>query len=315
MVIIRVVILFFKEAAAVLVDTYNQWLDDKALKMAAALSFYTIFSLSPVLVIVIAVVGSIFGRQAVRGEIVGQIGDLLGRDGAKVVQSVIRNASVETSGIFPTILGVGVMILASVIVFLELKESLNIIWGIEMRPGRPIRNLIKNRLISFAMVIGSGVLLLVSIIISAVLSGLRQFLLDVIPRFVPLLQWINWMVSILMVTLVFALIFKYIPDARIEWKYIWIGSIVTSALFLLGKFIIGLYLGSSSYQSVYGTAGSLVVVLIWIYYTALIFFWGAEFTQVIRNRYGRSPLEPSANAIVVPKTTRIIERTVKGKKT
>lgn len=277
-------------------EVFEKWADDKAPKLGAAVSFYTIFSLAPLLIISIAVAGFIFGEEASRGELVDQMRDLIGRDGAMVVQTAIKNASDKTSGTIAAIISIVTLIIGATAVFVELQDSLNMIWKIKPKPGRGIiRGLIMDRLISFAMVVGVGFLLLVSLVVSAVLATVNDFIsenLFSVP--VTLLDMANIGVSLAVIFLMFAMIFKVLPDVDIAWSDVWVGALVTALLFVAGKYLIGLYLGSSSLSSTYGAAASLVVLLLWVYYSAQIVFLGAEFTQVYANRFG-SGIKPSSH--------------------
>lgn len=265
----------------------DKWTDDKAPKLGAAVSFYTIFSLSPILLITIAVVGFIFGKEAARGEIVEQIGGLVGNEGAQIVQTAIQNAGDTTSGIIATIISVIILIVASTGVFIELQDSLNIIWKIKPKPSRGFfRSLIMDRLISFAMVLGMGFVMLVSLVISALLSALNKFIGSYFSIPIDLLEFLNILFSFVVIFLLFSMIFKFLPDIILAWRDVWAGALVTSLLFVLGKYLIGIYLGSSSYTSTYGAAGSLVIFLMWIYYSAQILFLGAEFTYIYAVKYG-----------------------------
>ncbi len=271
-----------------IVDVFDKWITDKSPKLGAALSFYTIFSLAPLLVIAISIAGFIFGPEAARGELVGQIKDLIGIDGAQVVQTALKNTNDPESGLIAVIISLLTLIIGSTVVFVELQESLNIIWRVKPKPERNmLKGLLKDRVQSFALVITTGFLLLVSLIISALLSALSDFIAE---RFVEipvyLLDIANLLISLGVIYLLFAMIYKILPDVHISWKDVWVGSLVTSVLFVLGKYLIGLYLGTSSLSSTYGAAGSLVILLLWIYYSAQILFLGAEFTFVYATKFG-----------------------------
>lgn len=304
-----------KEGLSLFGATYIEMLDDKVFKMTAALSYYTLFSLAPLFIIVIAIAGFIFGEEAARGEVVAQIQGLVGTSGAEVVQSLIKSAAFSAGGLFATIISVVIILLGAMGVFIELKESLNIIWGVEPRPGKPILQLIKFRIGAFSMVLIMGFLLLVSLMMSAVIVILNNYIGDRFPVLLPAVEIMNIVVSFAIITLLFAMIFKFLPDVILNWKYVWIGAIITSVLFSLGKYLIGLYLGSSSFSSTFGAAGSLVVLLVWLNYSALILFFGAEFTQLYRKRYSDVPLTAKKNAIVIPKISELVKQKMdEGKK-
>jgi len=302
--------LSFKLTWKLLVETANQFIDDKGLKMAAALSYYAAFSLGPLLMIAISITGIFFGEDAARGEISRQITYLVGPDSAEMIESIIEGASNKTTGIIAGIVSILFLVLGSVGVFLELQESLNIIWGVELKPGRGIWGFIKNRLISFSMVIATGFLMMVSLLINSIIYLLYNFLNDYFEHILPASEVINIITSFIIITLMFAMIFKYLPDVIISWKYVWFGAIITSLLFAVGKYFIGLYLGNSAYSSTYGAAASLVIMFIWIYYSGIILFFGAEFTQVYRNRFASTELQPDTDGIKITKVSDLIKESV-----
>ncbi len=269
-------------------DVFDKFIDDKCPKLGAALSFYTIFSIAPVIVISIAVAALIFGKEAARGEIIMQIQGLVGYDGAEVIQTALKNAQYSSQGFITLLTGFVALVIGSTVVFVELQDSLNMIWKVRPKPGRNMfKGLLKDRVQSFAMVIGTGFLLLVSLVVSAVISSLNDYIsmrFFNIPKF--FLDVSNIVISLLMSFLLFMMIFKVLPDVHIEWKHVWVGALVTAVLFVLGKYLIGLYIGTSTLSSTYGAAGSLVIFLLWIYYSAQILFLGAEFTQVYAIKYG-----------------------------
>ncbi len=296
-----------KEGFSLIGTTYIELLDDKVFKMTAALSYYTLFSLAPLLIIVIAVAGFIFGEDAARGQIVGQIQGLIGTSGAEVVQSLIKNAAFSSGGVIATIISIVIILLGSMGVFIELKESLNIIWGVEPRPGKPILLLIKTRIGAFSMVLIMGFLLLVSLMMSAFIAILSSYMGAHFPVLLPVVEILNIIVSFVIMTILFAMIFKFLPDVELKWRYVWFGSVITSLFFSAGKYLIGLYIGSSSYSSSFGAAGSLVVMLVWLNFSALIMFFGAEYTQLYRKKYSNSPLVAKKDAIVIPKVSQLVK--------
>jgi membrane protein len=277
-------------------ETFAEWSKDKASRLAAALAYYTVFSLAPLLVIVIAIAGSVFGEEAARGEIVGQIQGLVGRDGAEVIQTTIENANKPAVGTIASVISVAVLFFGASGVFAELQDALNTVWEVQPKPGRGIINIIRSRFLSFTMVLGIGFLLLVSLVLSAALTALINFFGHVLPGIDFIWQIVNFILSFVVTTLVFGLIYKVLPDVKIAWSDVWIGAIITSLLFSIGRFVLGLYLGNSSFGSTYGAAGSLVIILAWVYYAAQILFFGAEFTQVYARRYG-SQIVPARNAV------------------
>ena len=284
-------------------ETFQEWQEDKASRLAASLAYFTIFSIAPLLIVVIAVVGAVYGRDAAQGQIVTQLQGLLGQDGAQVVQEMVQNASQPQSGTVATIIGIVTLLLGASGVFGALQDSLNTIWEVAPKPGRGIRQILHDRVLSFTMVLAIGFLLLVSLVVSAALSAFDQVIADALPGGDWVARGVNLAISFSVITLLFAMMFKFLPDAEVRWRDVWVGAAVTAALFTLGKFLIGLYLGNSSVASVYGAAGSLVVLLIWIFYSAQILFLCAEFTQVYAKRYG-SGSQPSKNAIRVTEAQR-----------
>lgn len=291
----------------ILVETINQWIDDKAFKLSAAVSFYCLFSLFPVLIIIITVLGKIYGEKAVRGELVNAIGNIVGQRGAQTIQTLLGNVSSQGQEGLAIVFGAIFIVISSIVVFVELKESLNVIWGVEPKPGQSIKNLLRDRLLAFAMVLCSGLLFLFFLIWDSLLNALDSMLKAHIPQLLPLIQWLNSIFLFIFLTVVFVLIFRILPDVKIKWRYLWIGALTTSFLFFIGRRLIGLYLRHSDWVSIYGAAASLVVLLLWIYYSALIFFFGSELTQVIRQHYSREPLEVSPNAVLITKTTKMLK--------
>jgi membrane protein len=283
-------------------DTFSGWSEDKIPRLGAALAYYTVFSLAPLLIIVISIAGFVFGAEAARGEIVGQLRGLVGEEGGKAIQTMIENAGREKqSGIMATVISVVTLLFGASGVFGELQDSLNTIWGVKPKPGRGLVGMLKDRFVSFTMVLGIAFLLLVSLVLSAAIAAIGTVVGGSDSE--GLLHIVNLVVSFGVITLLFAAMYKYVPDVTIEWRDVWVGAAVTSVLFTLGKFAIGLYLGKGSVASAYGAAGSLVILLVWVYYSAQILFLGAEFTKVYAKAYG-SGLRPEADAEPVSPETR-----------
>jgi membrane protein len=272
---------------SILVEILNKWLDDKCFKLSAALSFYTVVSLAPLIMIAIAIAGFIFGEQAAQGQIVFQIQGLMGRDGATVVESILKNASESNTGLIVTIISLIILFFSSTAVFAELNDSLNIIWKVKPKKGRVLKGLIKERILSLAMVIGIGFLLLVSLMASAIMTALSDFISKNLSLPVASINTFNTVFSFFATFLLVSIIYKVLSDVRLAWTDVWLGSSVTTGLFMFGKYMIGYYLGNSTYSSVYGAAGSLAVLLLWVYYSAQILFLGAEFTYVYAKRFGK----------------------------
>lgn len=296
-----------KQIWRLLKETFKEWQDDNASRLAAALSYYTIFSLAPLLIIAIAIAGAVFGDEAAKGEIVKQIEGLVGEAGAEVIQTALQNAQKPDTRNFASIISIGVLLFGASNVFAQIQDALNTIWEVEPKPGRSIWQTLRKRFLSFAMVGGVGFLLMVSLILNAVLAGMVNYFGSLIPGFDFLWQFANFAISFGVITLLFALIYKVMPDAKIAWNDVWIGAAMTSLLFVIGKSLLGLYLGNGSFGSAYGAAGSLIVLLAWINYAAQIIFFGAEFTQVYASKYG-SHIVPDENARRVPEA----DRTNKG---
>ncbi len=283
---------------SLLKETFSEWSKDKASRLAAALSYYTIFSVAPLLIIAIAVAGLVFGQEAASNQIVGEIRGLVGDQGAQAIQTILQNANHKGGGIVATVVGVVTLLVGASGTFGELQDSLNTVWKVEPKPDRGLKGILHDRFLSFSMVLVIGFLLLVSLLLSALLAGLGKYLGDVLPMSQSLIQGLNFGISFAVTTLLFALLFKVLPDAFVRWRDVWVGSAFTALLFSLGRFLIGLYLGRSSVSSAYGAAGSLGVGLIWGYYSAQILFLGAEFTQVYAKHFGKA-IEPKPNAVKV----------------
>jgi membrane protein len=288
--------------------TLEEWNADNATHLAAALAYYTIFSLAPLLIIAIAIAGLLFGREAAQGQLVGQIEAYI-NDGqtAEFIQSMLKNASTPATNILATMVGVAVLLFGATGVFGELKNSLNLIWDAPARPSS-IRNLIIQRILTLAMVLVSGFLLLASLIVSTVLVAAKDWVEVIWPGMGAFGLAANFLFFFLVTVLLFALVYKYVPDMNIAWRDVWIGAAATAVLFSAGRYLISLYLSHSTVQSTYGAAGSLAVLLLWVYYSAQIFFLGAEFTQVYARTEGsrrhEHPLlleEESAPEVLVDK--------------
>ncbi len=247
-----------------------------------------------------AVAGLMFGQQAAQGEIVRQVGDVIGMQSAEVIQKMIENSRRPATGIIATIIGFVTLLFGATGVFVELQSALERIWKIPPKPDRGILVLLKDHFVSFTMVLGIGFLLLVSLILSAALSALTHFLGESFQGSIFIFGLVNATVSFAVVTVLFAMIYKILPDVELEWRDVWLGALITSVFFAIGKYFIGLYLGKSSVSSTFGAAGSLVVILVWFYYSAQIFLYGAEFTQVYAKRRGSWILTRSAEEKLKP---------------
>jgi len=267
-------------------------------QLSAALAFYTFFSLTPLLIVVIAIAGLGLGQEAAQNQIIGMLQGLVGQESAIAIQAMVREASTPSSSIAATLTGLVTLFLGAGAVVGQLQTSLNTIWRVTAKPWEGVLSLLQARFVSFALVLGLGFLLLVSLIISAVLAALSQVVFSILPGGAAVWQVVDVLLSIGLITVLFALIYKMLPDVELAWRDVGIGAAITSLLFTAGKLVIGLYLGQSSTTSVYGAAGSLVVILLWVYYSSLIFFFGAEITQVYARTYGARVI-PTKNARLV----------------
>lgn len=268
-------------------DSVNGYIEDDALSRGAAIAYYTIFSIAPVLVIVIAIAGLVYGPEAARGAIVGQLRGMIGLDGAEAIQAMIASASNRKSGILATIFGIVTLLITATGVFGEMQAGLNVIWKAAPSPHTStVSRLVRARAASLGLVAALGFLLVVSLAASAGVTALAHVLQRVLPNIDLLLHVVNFLLSYTLITLLFAAIYKVLPDHPIAWYDVWIGALATSFLFTVGKTAIGIYIGSSQVASSYGAAGALVIVLLWVYYSAQIFLFGAEFTKAFAHRHG-----------------------------
>ena len=282
--------------------TMSDWYEDRAQRIGAALAYYTIFALAPGLVIVMALAGLMLGPGA-ESQIIGQFHELIGEQGATAIEATVRSARNETLGATGTALALIPLVFGLWGVFGELQDGLNTIWGVTPKPGRRIRDILKERFWSFAMVVGIGFVLLVSLVLSAWLAAVGTYVGSLLPAPAAGLEALNFVISFVVITGSFALIFKLLPDVRIAWRDVWLGAAVTSLFFTVGKFLIGLYLGKSAVASAYGAAGSLVIIVVWVYYSAQILLFGAEFTKVWTKRRG-SGFVPEKTAVPVTQEAR-----------
>ncbi len=265
------------------------WWTDNVPRLGASLAYYTLFALAPILVVAISVAGLVFGADAVRGEVVGQIQGLVGRQGAEAVQSMIQGAAHRSASRLATVIGLVTAFLGATGAFIELQTALNAIWRVQPRPGVSVLAFLKQRLISFGLVVGVGFLLLVSLIVSAALAAFNRYLGSLFPALTALWDASNVLVSLGVVTLLFAMVYQVLPDVRLRWRDVWVGALVTAGFFSIGKQVIGLYLGTSTLASTYGAAGSVVVLLVWVYYSSQVVLLGAEFTRFYVERFGGEP--------------------------
>ena len=285
---------------SVLKEAAVGWSAHRAQKLGAALAFYTTLALAPLTLIAIAIAGYFFGEEAARGGIVNQIEGFVGREGATVIETLIQKASEPHHSRIATAISIGLLLFGATGVFAELKDSLDTIWEVKPKPGLGVWEMIKTRGLSFATVLGTGFLLVVSLLLTAILTAFTNWLGRRLPETVSLAYLFDVPISFIVITLLFALIFKLLPDVTVRWRDVWIGAVLTAVLFMIGKYLIGVYVARAGIGSIYGAAGSLVVLLIWTYYSSLILFFGAEVIRANATRHGRH-VAPTECA--VPMTT------------
>lgn len=287
-----------------IVRSIQEWREDKVPRLSAALAYYTIFSIPPLLILFLAVAGQVFEREQVEAQLIGQVSSLVGQAGAMAIEQILENAHEPGSTLLAGLISVVTLLFGASAVFGQLQEALNTIWEVQARPGRGILGTVKDRFFSFTMVVVVGFLLLVSLVISTALSILNDFIIGYMADLLIVANALNLVVSFASITLLFALLFKVIPDVKIAWRDVWVGAAITALLFTLGKWAIGFYLGNSATASTYGAAASLIIILLWVYYSVQILFLGAEFTQVYANRFG-SRVVADEDAIPLTEKTRI----------
>jgi membrane protein len=292
-----------RELGGLLRTTFNEWMGDKVPQLGAALAFYTLLSLPPILVIAISLAALAFGEEAARGRIIEQIQDLVGKEGATAIQNMIASAHRPGIGSIAALIGLATLLFAASGVFSQLQDSMNTIWEVQPKPGRGIWGTITDRFLSFVMVLGSGFLLLVSLLLSAIVSAFIHYAEGVVPALGSALLLGDFVVSFVVFTLLFALIFRVLPDVQIAWRDVWVGSILTTVLFMAGRAVLGVYFARGTFGSTYGAAASIVILLTWVYYSAQILFFGAEFTKAYADRFG-SRIVPTPNAEPVTQEAR-----------
>jgi membrane protein len=286
---------YIRRLGSLLKETAIQWDEDQAARQAASLALYTLLSVAPLLIVSIKVAGIALGDEAARGQVSQEIGRLVGPQAGAAIEAMVNNAKQPGQGVLGSLVGLGVLLFGASGVFGELQTSLNQIWEVKPRPGRGIMGFLKERFFSFTMVMGVAFLLLVSLVVSAVLATVTEHFRELVP-YAPLWWVLNVAIGIGITTVLFALIFKVIPDARIGWHDVWVGAFATAVLFSVGRVALSWYVGRSATVSPFGAAGSLVALIVWVYYSAQILFFGAEFTQVFATRYG-SRILPSPHAM------------------
>jgi membrane protein len=280
----------------VTVTTLKNWFAHDSLAESAALAYYTVFSLAPVLLIVVAIAGAVFGTDAVRGRIVGQFGGLMGEEQAKMIQTILQKTQEGKSSGLAAAVGIVTLVVGASGVFAQLQSSLNRIWEVKPKPGHFFRDFIRKRLLSFAIVVAIGFLLLVSLVVSTGIEALRNYVSQRFAGDAVWLEWANAILSFALFTLLFAMIYRILPDAKIPWRDVWLGAFVTSLLFVFGKWAIGLYMGRAAVTSAFGAAGSIVALLVWVYYASFIVLFGAEFTHAYAKLLEEHVTPPEAGA-------------------
>ncbi|MCO4293231.1 YihY/virulence factor BrkB family protein [Solitalea sp. MAHUQ-68] len=282
----------------------REFQEDKVMKLSASLAYYTIFSLPPMLLVIISLCDLFYGKQAVEGAVFSQIRGVVGDKPAMLIESTLQNVSITKNASIATIIGLVTLFFGATGVFHEIQDSINQIWGLRLKPNKGKRGWLKfltNRLLSFSMVISLGFILLVSLMLNGLIEAFIHRLMQLLPEGeVYMIYWTNLFITFIITTSLFAIIFKVLPDARIHWKDIWIGAVVTAFLFMVGKFLIGIYLTNSTISNAYGAAGSLILTLLWVYYSAVILYFGAEFTQVYAQMFGKD-LHPNDYAMWIEK--------------
>lgn len=280
-------------------DTFNAFSDDNAMRMSAALAYYTIFSLAPLLLIIIWLMGFFFGEQAIEGQVFQELNNIVGKESAKLIQEFIQGVSLAGKSGLAIIIGIGTLVAGATKVFVEIQSSINSIWGVRAKPTKGWLKLIVDRVLSFSVIIGLGFLLIVSLTVNIIIDYLSGFLIQYFPDTTLFFAGlINNSISFIVIAILFGAIFKFLPDAEIKWSYVRRGAIFTTILFILGKYLIGLYMQFTAPASAYGAAGSMIIILLWIYYTSAILFFGAEFTQIYARRHSEDII-PSKYAVRV----------------
>jgi membrane protein len=281
------------------------WWNDNVPRLGASLAYYTLFALAPILIVAITIAGLVFGPDVVQRQVTAEIGGLVGEEGGVAVRAMLEGAAQRGSDGIATAVGLVTFFLGATGAVLELQTALNAIWRVKPKPDAGIKDMLLQRLLSFGLVIGVGFVLLVSLLVSTALSALNSYIGALVPQIADLWQGINTLVSLGIVTLLFAMIYQFLPDVDLRLRHVWVGALVTAGLFNIGKYLIGLYLGTSGVASAYGAAGSVVVLLVWVYYSSQIVLLGAEFTRAYTERFGglRPTVSPHATKDAKPEAT------------
>lgn len=287
----------FKDIFSLLKETYKEWNADEPFELSSVIAYYAIFSLPALLVIIISVAGMFFGAEAVTGQISAQIGEMLGKDAGEGIETMIVNANKGGKNIVATIIGIATLLFGATGVFIQLQKSLNKVWNVKANPNEGLKRLLVLRATSLGLILAIGFLLLISLVISTGLAAFGDWITKMLPDFMFYVMYVlNIILSLGIMTLLFAMIYKLLPDVKLQWKAVWIGAFVTALLFEIGKSGLSIYFGKAEPGSAYGAAGSIILILLWVSYSCLILFFGAEFTQVYAKRYGHI-IEPSPHAV------------------
>lgn len=298
---------FFGDTWVLLKASGTGFMNDRALKLCAALAYYTVFSMAPLLVLLMSVASIFFGEEAIQGQIFGELNDLIGNNAAKQIQEMIKNVSLSGNTTSALVIGIVTLLIGATSVFVEIQDSINMIWKVKAKPKRGWLKIIKDRLLSSSLVISLGFLLVVSLVVNSMVLALSGILTRYLPDItVWLVNALNLGLSFVVIATLFGIIFKFLPDVKISWKDVKWGAFFTAMLFLVGRYLIGLYIQTTGTESTYGAAGSLMVVLVWIYYTAAILYFGAEFTQAYASHFGVR-IEPADYAVYVEQQEREME--------
>lgn len=290
----------FRKLPKILVATFKGFSEDNGLKLSASLAYYTLFSIGPLLLLLLSLVSIFYGQEATEGKIFYQLNGLLGADAAKQVQEIIKNISLSGQTNFTLVIGIITLIIGATSIFIEIQDSLNMVWKLKAKPKKGWLQFLKNRLLSSSLIISLGFLMLISLVVNGVIEAMVGWLGNYFAGdfSATLLIVLNLIVTFIVVTLLFGILFKFLPDAKIKWKHVRTGALFTAILFMIGRYLIGLYITYSATATTYGAAGSVIIILVWIYYSAVILYLGAEFTQVATDAMG-GHIEPAAYAVHV----------------
>jgi membrane protein len=290
-------------------DTFKEFINDNAIKLSASLSYYTIFALPPLIIVIIAVSGILLGKDAASGEIFLQINKVVGNEAAMQIQNIIKNVKLNNDNVFIAIVGVIALLISASGLFGEIQSSINYIWGLKAKPKRGLIKILKNRLMSFSMILTLGFLFILSLLANAIMDLLDTRLSVHFPELtVSLLYFFNILLMLVFMTILFYVIFRALPDGKVSFRDTLLGASITAGLFMVGKVIVGFYLSHSRISTTYGAAGSVVLILLWVYYSAIILYFGAEFTKVHQRIYGKQII-PKTYAVLIEKTHERIENT------